>query len=593
MGDPSNDLDRRVHVYERLMDCMPVAAAALDLDGVFFFVNRHACELSGYSAEELIGSSFTRLLDPADLDSVAAQVSRTLRTGTPVKSFKTTIRRKDGDTRIISFALDPLTESGPITGAIGTAEDVTSRERADRQYRLLESVVLNAREAIVITEARPIDPPGPRIQYVNRAFTHMTAYDAEEVLGRTPRMLQGPGTERAMLDNIRNAVLRKAPVQVELVNYRKDRSEYWTNLSIMPMADHLVGFQADVTERRRREITLERKLAEANRRLEEGALADLFPGDEPATTYLRQQIVEAAPSRRLPVLILGERGTGKALVAREIHRLSHRAARPFVAVDCTAIPSPLFESEMFGHEKGAFTGATAVKRGLFQQADGGSLFLDEIGELSLEQQAKLLVVLQERSIRRVGGTTAIPVDVRIIAATNRDLDQMMADGRFRADLYDRLQGFPIEVPPLRDREADLALYVDRFVAQWSQDEGKTITDVEAGVIEAFRRYPWPGNVRELEFVVGRMVARAQDDRLTVNLLPPEISGRRVGAAPLAAPPSVEAVERGAAPRRDLSRVEIEQALQRHNGIVRRAARDLGIARNTLYRLMEKHGIRSR
>jgi transcriptional regulator with GAF, ATPase, and Fis domain len=264
-----------------------------------------------------------------------------------------------------------------------------------------------------------------------------------------------------------------------------------------------------------------------------------------------------------------------------------------VAVDCTAIPAPLFESEMFGHEKGAFTGATAVKRGLFQQADGGSLFLDEIGELSLEQQAKLLVVLQERSIRRVGGTTAIPVDVRIIAATNRDLDQMMADGRFRADLYDRLQGFPIEVPPLRDREADLDMYVDRFVVQWSQDEGKTITDVEAGVIEAFRRYPWPGNVRELEFVVGRMVARAQDDRLTVNLLPPEISGRRAGAAPLPAPPSVEAVERGAAPRRDLSRVEIEQALQRHNGIVRRAARDLGIARNTLYRLMEKHGIRPR
>jgi PAS domain S-box-containing protein len=593
MGNVVDDFDRRVHVYEQLMDCMPDAAAALDLEGVLFFVNRRACELSGYAAEELIGSSFGRLLDPSDLDPVAAQVFRTLRTGMPVKGFKTRIRRKDGDTRIISFTLDPLTESGQITGAIGTAEDVTSREHADRQYRLLESVVLNAREPIVITAAEPVDPPGPRIQFVNRAFTQMTAYDAEEILGRTPSLLHGPHTEPAVLEEIRNAVVHKAPVQVELVNYRKDHSEYWTNLSIMPVADHLVGFHVDITERRRREITLERRLAEANRRLEEGALTDLFPGHEPATRYLRQQIVEAAPSRRLPVLILGERGTGKALVAHEIHRQSDRAARPFVAVDCTAIPAPLFESEMFGHEKGAFTGAMAIKRGLFQQADGGSLFLDEIGELSLEQQAKLLVAIQERVIRRVGGTLAIPIDVRIIAATNRDLDQMVADGRFRADLYDRLRGFLIEVPPLRDREADLDLYVDRFVARWCEEEGKAIVDVEPGVVEAFRRYSWPGNVRELEFVVGRMVARARGDRLTVELLPGEISGRRIGATPVNPPGAADVIERGSGPRRELSKTEIEQALKQHNGIVRRAARELGIARNTLYRLIEKHGIQHR
>src|SRR5215510_9348543 len=166
-----------------------------------------------------------------------------------------------------------------------------------------------------------------------------------------------------------------------------------------------------MTSRRER---AERKLAEANRRLQEGPLTDLFPGQGTASTALRQQIIEAAPSRRLPVLIVGERGTGKALVAREIHRLSTRGTSPLVSVDCTAIPGPLFEAEMFGYEKGAFTGAQATKHGLFQQADGGTLFLDEIGELSAEQQAKLLVAIQERRIRRVGGTTAIPVDVRII-----------------------------------------------------------------------------------------------------------------------------------------------------------------------------------
>jgi len=317
--------------------------------------------------------------------------------------------------------------------------------------------------------------------------------------------------------------------------------------------------------------------------LEASLLDNLFPGREPATSHLREQILEAAASRRLPVIVIGERGTGKALVAREVHRLSPRGSGPFVAVDCTAIPAALFESEMFGHERGAFTGAIASKRGLFQEADGGTLFLDEIGELSLEQQAKLLVAIQERSIRRVGGTASIPVDVRITAATNRDLDQMMADGRFRRDLYDRVRGFLIEVPPLRERGADLELYVHRFVSQWSNEERKAIVAVDPGVIEAFHRYPWPGNVRELELVIGRMVARARGDELTADLLPEEITE----------PPDAAAIERAPGRRREFSRTDVERALARNRGIVRRAARDLGVARNTFYRLMDRYRIRSR
>jgi PAS domain S-box-containing protein len=581
-----------MRVYERLLDCMPYAAAAVDREGAVLFVNRGACCLSGYSALELVGAPFTRFVEPADAEPVAAQVFRTIRTGLALEGFKARIVRKDGVTRTIWLSVHSLIEGDAIIGAVATAQDVTSRERADRQYRLFHSVVEHAHEAIMITEASPIDPPGPRIQYVNEAFTQMTAYTPEEVLGQTPRVLQGPDTQRQTLDQIRDALADSAPVCVELVNYRKDRSEYWTNLSIVPIGGHLVAFQMDVTERRRRELMLERKLAEANRRLQEGPLADLFPGNGPATTYLREQIVEAAPSRRLPVLVVGERGTGKALVAREIHQLSTRGTSALVTVDCSAIPGPLFESEMFGYEKGAFTGAQASKRGLFQQAHGGTLFLDEIGELSLEQQAKLLVAIQERRIRRVGGTTAIPVDVRIIAATNRDLKQMMADGLFRRDLYDRILGFLIEVPPLRDRAADLAHYVDHFVMRWSEEEGKPIVGVERGVLDAFHRYPWPGNVRELELVIGRMVARARDDHLTVDLLPTEIAEHP--PASTAAPPAaaLDAVERPNH-RKDYTKAQIEQALDRHNGIVRRAARDLGIARNTLYRLMEKHGIQPR
>jgi DNA-binding NtrC family response regulator len=320
---------------------------------------------------------------------------------------------------------------------------------------------------------------------------------------------------------------------------------------------------------------------------ENGRDDELFPGREPATTGLRQQILEAASSRRLPIVILGERGTGKALVAREIHRLSPRTAGPFVAVDCAAIPAPLFESEMFGHEKGAFTGAAAVKRGLFQQADGGTLFLDEIGELSLEQQAKLLVAIQDRRIRRVGGTRAIAIDVRIAAATNRDLAEMTADGRFRLDLYDRIRGFLVGVPPLRDRGADVDLYVARFVARWSEEEGKAIAGVDPAVFEAFRRYSWPGNIRELEFVVGRMVARAHRHQLTADLLPAEIAD-----APFHTPRTAGAstpVERQRR-RAEISGAVLEHVLARHHGIVRRAARELGIARSTLYRLLEKYGI---
>jgi PAS domain S-box-containing protein len=459
-----DDLARRVRLYERLIERMPEAAAALDREGVILFASRSACRLTGYSMNELVGSSFTQYLNPEDLESVSAQMSRTIRTGVSVEDFKTRIRRKDGETRTIRLALDTFVEATEIVGLIATAQDVTARER------------------------------------------------------------------------------------------------------------------------------VERKLAEANRCLQEGPLADLFPGHGTATTELRQQIVDAAPSRRLPVLIVGERGTGKALVAREVHRLSARGARSFVAVDCTAISGPLFESEMFGHEKGAFTGAQATKRGLFQHADGGTLFLDEIGELPAEQQAKLLVAIQERQIRHVGGTTAIPVDVRIIAATNRDLKETMTEGRFRRDLYDRIFGFLIEVPPLRERATDLDLYVDRFIAKWSEEEEKMITEVEDAVVEAFHRYSWPGNVRELELVIGRMVARARDERLTADLLPPEIAERRAHDETSNA--RLEAIER-ASHRKKYTKTDVEQVLERHHAIVRRAAKDLGISRNTFYRLMEKFGIKPR
>ncbi|MGH9346555.1 MAG: sigma-54 interaction domain-containing protein [Vicinamibacterales bacterium] len=347
---------------------------------------------------------------------------------------------------------------------------------------------------------------------------------------------------------------------------------------------------ADISEQRRAEEQMQRLAGidrqRATLRLAGGPLGGLFPGEGAVTRNLRERIAEAAGIRKLPVLILGERGTGKALVARAVHDLSRRAEGPFVAIDCTAIPAPLFESELFGHRKGAFTGAIADKPGLFQQADGGTLFLDEIAELPLDLQPKLLIAIQEHRIRQVGSVKEMPIDVRIMAATNGDLSRMMADGRFRPDLYDRLNGVQILVPSLRERREDLERYIDEFVMKWTIEEDKPLPFVEHAVRGALKRYPWPGNLRELEMTIGRMVARAQGDRITMDLVPREIAEWNPFASA-----RVAAQDRGvASARRAPTRVEIIRALKRHRYNKTRAAAALGISRDSLKRRVKRDGI---
>ncbi len=232
------------------------------------------------------------------------------------------------------------------------------------------------------------------------------------------------------------------------------------------------------------------------------------------------------------VLITGESGTGKELVARAIHGLSSRSRKAMVGINCAAIPEELLESELFGYEKGAFTGATTSKPGKFELAEGGTLFLDEVAELKLGLQVKLLRCLQEREIVRVGGTTTIRVDTRVIAATNRNLAEEVAAGRFREDLYYRLNVVPIHLPPLRERIEDLPLLVDFFVKKYNRRLGKSVAGVDRTLLEAFERYPWPGNIRELENVLERMVLFSDSNRLSVRHLPPELMTRLKEAKPL-------------------------------------------------------------
>jgi transcriptional regulator with PAS, ATPase and Fis domain len=294
-------------------------------------------------------------------------------------------------------------------------------------------------------------------------------------------------------------------------------------------------------------------------------------------------LVRRAARSRSTVLITGESGTGKELVARAVHYHSDRVGRPFLAVNCKAFAEGVLESELFGHEKGAFTGADRTKPGLFERAAGGTLFLDEIGEVTLDFQGKLLRVLQERRILRVGGAEERSVDVRLVAATNRDLRAEAATGRFREDLYFRLAVIPIHLPPLRERREDILPLARHFLAKWNGELGRNVVGWTPAVDAYFGRHGWPGNVRELENTIERGVVLARADRIDLDdlLLAAENDG--CGEESASAGDLQSFLNRAAAER-------IRAVLREVRGLRIEAAQRLGIDRTTLYRLMRKYGI---
>ena len=312
-------------------------------------------------------------------------------------------------------------------------------------------------------------------------------------------------------------------------------------------------------------------------------------GGSPAIQALRAQIQSAAPSHGR-VLIRGESGTGKELIARAIHRQSLRADRPFVEVNCAAIPDELIESELFGHEKGAFTGATTKRRGKFELGDGGTIFLDEVGDMSLKTQAKVLRVLQEQTFERVGGTETITVDVRVIAASNKALEEEIRMGNFREDLFYRLNVIPFEVPPLRERKGDIPLLADHFLQLFSQEYGKRQKSLSPEAMDLLVQHPWPGNVRELRNVIERMVIMVPQDIIRHFDVAPSLRVRP-GAAPEAE--QEEAIEWDGTLREARERFEREYILRRlaegHWNITRTAER-LGIERSNLHRKLKTYGI---
>jgi two-component system nitrogen regulation response regulator NtrX len=307
-------------------------------------------------------------------------------------------------------------------------------------------------------------------------------------------------------------------------------------------------------------------------------------GESYVLRQLLEQVAMAAPTNGR-VLIHGENGTGKELVARSIHMRSRRTKGPFIEVNCAAIPEELIESELFGHMKGAFTGAVADRRGKFELADGGTLFLDEIADMSVKTQAKVLRALQEQIVEPVGGQSKVKVDVRVIAATNKDLPGEIRAGRFREDLYFRLNVIPIFVPPLRDRGDDIELLADHFMAEFAREYGRRPKRLDSGAATGLRSYRWPGNVRELRNVIERLMIMVPGDTIALSDLAFLGSGSVAAVETPGAPPLLlhEARER-------FERDYILRALAAQNGNISRTADALGVERSNLYRKMKAFGI---
>ncbi|HEX6175961.1 MAG TPA: sigma 54-interacting transcriptional regulator [Candidatus Binatia bacterium] len=556
---------------------------------------------------------------------------------------------------------------------------------------LLETAVGQAKEAVLITSAR-LDPPGPQIVFINPAFSEMTGYSEEEVLDKTPRILQGPKSDRAMLQRLREALGRGQPFSGETVNYRKDGAEYYVEWDITPIRDsagqikYFLSIQRNVTERKLAENQLRELLCQIERSRNDldsilhalliGAVMsdengqvvfintaarhlfgrdglglawkDLFglnsedsrnckmltekpaeertriplhfdrsdgrriwlevdvkddPRDARGKIFFLYDVTEVHDLRRLlddraqfhdllgkskamqqvyqqirdlakvdsTVLIEGETGTGKELVARAIHASSHRKDKPFIAVNCAGLTESLLSSQLFGHRRGAFTGAIDDQQGFLEAANRGTLLLDEIGDIPIAVQNQLLRVLQEREIVRVGESRPRKIDVRVLAATHRNLSDEAAKGNFRSDLFYRIRVARITLPPLRERRDDIPLLTASFLAQLSAASKERVTEVSDDALRLITGYPWPGNVRELRSAIEFAVIRCRGTVVQEDDLPPEIFE----------PADIRGALRGD-PLND-EKARLVDALGRSRGNRARAARLLGISRATLYR----------
>jgi formate hydrogenlyase transcriptional activator len=609
-------LDRALQASEErfraMCDASPLGIFLAGRDGECVYLNPAAERICGLPPEEAAGRGWMNALHPEDRERVVrnwgSAVASNAGYETPIHRFV----HRDGDVRMVEVRAVPVVGRLGDRGFLGILEDVTARVRAESERRDLlaraeaaraeaeaaRQEAETARAEVASILARISDgfialDLQARYTYANDKALAMMKRRREEIIGQSawevfPHFVGTPFQQAYV-----QAVREQRSVVVEVPGTEPARCYEGR---VYPSATGVSVFFEDISDRKLQEeqLTSDREYL----RQEVGGLEAFseIVGLDPGLRRMMESVSMVAATNT-NVLVTGETGTGKELVARAIHERSPRRERLLVKVNCAAISTGLVESELFGHEKGAFTGALQRRKGRFELAHGGTLFLDEIGELPLETQVKLLRVLQEREFERVGGSQTIRVDVRVVAATNRNLPEMVAAGRFREDLYYRLAVFPVNLPPLRERADDIPLLVHSFLRRFARQAGRRIDDVTPEAMRRLTSYRWPGNVRELQNVIERAVILSRRPVLDVDALAdlsPVTAERTPPPVPVSAPPVV-APSGGGATRtiEEVERGYVSEVLAETGWVIegeRGAARRLGLHPNTLRSRLKRWGL---
>jgi PAS domain S-box-containing protein len=517
------ELHKQKAHFEKLFELAPEPIALRDINGRVLRINKQFTQLFGFTPEEALGRDINELMVPGEFRDETEKLREMLKSGKRVKA-EVIRRRKDGTRLVVSLVAAPVLVAGEEPQFYGIYRDITENKRAEEALRRSEAYLAEGQRLShtgswarnVSTGEIFVSPEGFRIFGLDPAATKMTL---PLLLSRT-HPEDRPRFEEAIHTAAREAKDFEADYRV----IRDDGTIRHIHTIGHPVKDaggnpvEFVGTLIDVTEEHQSRAALEKALEEIRalrdqlyqenvalrKEIDETSMFEEIVGKSAALESLLKQVETVAPTEST-VLIFGETGTGKELIARAIHNLSPRRGNAFVKLNCAAIPTGLLESELFGHEKGAFTGAIAQRIGRFELANRGTVFLDEIGEVPLELQPKLLRVLQEREFERLGSTRTQRTDARLIAATNRDLEAMVNEQKFRSDLFYRLNVFPIRVPALRERPEDIPLLARHFAELFSRRINKVITTIPSETMSALTQYDWPGNVRELQNVIERAV----------------------------------------------------------------------------------------
>jgi PAS domain S-box-containing protein len=519
----------------RLIDANIIGILFWNFEGMILEANDAFLRIVGYSREELVSGSlrWTDLTPPEWRNRDERALEEAKAAGT-IQAFGKEYFRKDGS-RVPVVVGGALFEKRGNEG-VGFVLDVSEQKRAEEALRRSEAYLAEA-QRLTHTGTWAYNPATPENSYWSSEYNRIYGFDPSKDPAHYLAILERiHPDDRARLEHkFTEALLTKEDFEDDFRIILPDGTEKHLHTVAHPIVDQsgqvveLVGTSMDVTEQFRSRVVLEKAFEEIQVLKEQlykdnlalrdevtrASMCDEIIGTSAALQAVLLRIAKVAPTDST-VFITGETGTGKELIARAVHERSRRSERAFVSVNCAALAPSLISAELFGHEKGAFTGANQRRLGRFELADGGTIFLDEVGELPLETQVALLRVLQEREFERVGGTQPIRVDVRVIAATNRDLKAAIADGTFRQDLFYRLNVFPIEVPPLRERQDDIPMLVEYFVQHCASRTGKVIRAIDRRTIERFQSYDWPGNIRELQNVIERSVILSSDGVFAVD-----------------------------------------------------------------------------